>query len=125
MVPFFGDQPFWGAACARMGVGPKPIPIDKLETPLLVDALNFMLKPEVQAAAKETGAGIKHVRNHYPSLFALSLNPLVALVVTDMPSQEVPCTGNHLTLCMSLCRVEPMDRLQRVSSIFICSWKRL
>ncbi|KAL3162062.1 hypothetical protein ABBQ38_009126 [Trebouxia sp. C0009 RCD-2024] len=60
VVPFFGDQPFWGAACARMGVGPKPIPIDKLETPLLVEALNFMLKPEVQAAAQETGQGIKH-----------------------------------------------------------------
>lgn len=108
-----------------MGVGPKPIPIDKLETPLLVDALNFMLKPEVQAAAKETGAGIKHVCSQHQSLLHCLLDPLLALVVTDMPSQEVPCTGNHLTLCMSLCRVKPMDRLQRVSSIFICSWKRL
>ena len=61
VVPFFGDQPFWGAACARMGVGPKPIPIDKLDTPSLVEALQFMMKPEVQAAAQETGQGIKHV----------------------------------------------------------------
>ena len=61
VVPFFGDQPFWGAACARMGVGPKPIPIDKLDTPSLVEALKFMMKPEVQAAAQERGQGIKHV----------------------------------------------------------------
>ena len=45
-----------------MGVGPKPIPIDKLDTPSLVAALKFVLKPEVQAAATETGQGIKHVR---------------------------------------------------------------
>jgi sterol 3beta-glucosyltransferase len=61
VVPFFGDQPFWGAACTRMGVGPKPIPIDKLDTPSLVEALRFMMRPEVQAAATETGQGIKHV----------------------------------------------------------------
>ena len=61
VVPFFGDQPFWGAACARMAVGPKPIPIDKLSTPLLVEALKFMMKPEVQAAAKDRGQGIKNV----------------------------------------------------------------
>jgi len=60
-VPFFGDQPFWGATCTRMGVGPKPIPIDKLDTPSLVEALRFMMRPEVQAAATETGQGIKHV----------------------------------------------------------------
>ncbi len=45
----------------RMGVGPKPIPIDKLDTPSLVEALLFMMRPEVQAAATETGQGIKHV----------------------------------------------------------------
>ena len=44
-----------------MGVGPKPIPIDKLDTPSLVEALRFMTKPEVQAAAKEVGKGIKNV----------------------------------------------------------------
>lgn len=59
VVPFFGDQPFWGAACCRMGVGPKPIPIDKLDTPSLVEALQFMVRPEVQEAAKATGKGIE------------------------------------------------------------------
>lgn len=52
-----------------MGVGPKPIPIDKLDTPSLVDALKFMMKPEVQAAAQERGQGIKHVC--IPSVYAL------------------------------------------------------
>ena len=30
IVPFFGDQPFWGAACHKAGVGPEPVSIDKL-----------------------------------------------------------------------------------------------
>ena len=47
MVPFFGDQPFWGEACRRAGVGPKPIPIDSLNKSKLVSALKFMNKPEV------------------------------------------------------------------------------
>ena len=64
VVPFFGDQPFWGAACCRMGVGPKPIPIDKLDTPSLVEALQFMMRPEVQEAARTTGKGIEQVRRH-------------------------------------------------------------
>ena len=54
-----------------MGVGPKPIPIDKLDTPSLVEALSFMLKPEVQAAAQERGQGIKHVCIHSVHAFCL------------------------------------------------------
>lgn len=30
VIPFFGDQPFWGARVADLGVGPQPIPRKKL-----------------------------------------------------------------------------------------------
>lgn len=39
MVPFFGDQPFWGQACYRAGVGPRPLPIDSLNSRRLIDAI--------------------------------------------------------------------------------------
>ena len=54
MVPFFGDQPFWGEACRRAGVGPKPIPIDSLNKSKLVSALKFMDKPEVPVSLPST-----------------------------------------------------------------------
>ena len=47
VVPFFGDQPFWGERVHAQGVGPAPIPIDEFSREKLVDAINFMLDPEV------------------------------------------------------------------------------
>ncbi|GFH25204.1 glyco_transf_28 domain-containing protein, partial [Haematococcus lacustris] len=45
IVPFFGDQPFWGAACALAGVGPEPVPIDSLTTDSIVNALKELILP--------------------------------------------------------------------------------
>ncbi|KAJ9527973.1 hypothetical protein QJQ45_005588 [Haematococcus lacustris] len=53
IVPFFGDQPFWGAACALAGVGPEPVPIDDLTVEGIVDALKELILPLRQAAAQE------------------------------------------------------------------------
>ncbi|XP_057985076.1 sterol 3-beta-glucosyltransferase UGT80A2 isoform X1 [Hevea brasiliensis] len=47
IVPFFGDQPFWGERVHARGVGPPPIPVDEFSLPKLVDAINFMLDPKV------------------------------------------------------------------------------
>lgn len=47
IVPFFGDQPFWGDRVHARGVGPAPIPIGQFSLPKLIDAIKFMLDPEV------------------------------------------------------------------------------
>mmetsp|Transcript_39814 Transcript_39814/g.88504 ORF Transcript_39814/g.88504 Transcript_39814/m.88504 type:complete len:1166 (+) Transcript_39814:378-3875(+) len=52
IVTFFGDQPFWGAACFRAGVGPAPVPIDDLNTDKIIDALKTLILPTCQQAAK-------------------------------------------------------------------------
>ncbi|KAM7274512.1 hypothetical protein ACFE04_016378 [Oxalis oulophora] len=46
IVPFFGDQPFWGERVHARGVGPAPIPVEEFSLKKLVDAINFMLDPE-------------------------------------------------------------------------------
>lgn len=53
VVPFFGDQPFWGSMVARAGAGPDPIPHKELTGENLADAINFCLKPESQEKAKD------------------------------------------------------------------------
>lgn len=47
IVPFFGDQPFWGDRVHARGVGPPPIPVDEFSLPKLIDAIKFMLDPKV------------------------------------------------------------------------------
>ncbi|KAI2631540.1 family 1 glycosyltransferase [Hypomontagnella submonticulosa] len=60
VVPFFGDQPFWGAMIARAGAGPHPIPHKQLTADKLADAIKFCLKPEslerAQALASKIAA---------------------------------------------------------------------
>ncbi|KAI9180715.1 hypothetical protein LWI28_007463 [Acer negundo] len=76
IVPFFGDQPFWGERVHARGVGPPPIPIEEFSLPKLVDAINFMLDPKVKESAVElakametedgiTGA-VKAFFKHFP-----------------------------------------------------------
>ncbi|RNJ54859.1 hypothetical protein D7B24_009324 [Verticillium nonalfalfae] len=51
IVPFFGDQPFWGQMIARGGAGPMPIPFKALTADNLADSIKFSLRPEAGTAA--------------------------------------------------------------------------
>ncbi|TQW00255.1 glycosyltransferase family 28 N-terminal domain-containing protein [Cordyceps javanica] len=62
VVPFFGDQPFWGAMVARAGAGPDPIPHRRLTTQKLAEAINFCLKPESRARAEDFARKIAQER---------------------------------------------------------------
>ncbi len=59
VVPFFGDQPFWGAMVAKAGAGPDPIPYKKLTAENLAAAILECLKPETLARAEELGQKIR------------------------------------------------------------------
>jgi UDP:flavonoid glycosyltransferase YjiC (YdhE family) len=62
IVPFFGDQPFWGAMVARAGAGPSPIPYKNLTADGLAEAISMALKPETLERAKELGERIREER---------------------------------------------------------------
>ncbi|TEA21368.1 Sterol 3-beta-glucosyltransferase UGT80B1 [Colletotrichum sidae] len=59
IVPFFGDQPFWGDMVALAGAGPKPIPHQKLTAENLSEAIRFCLTPEAAAAAAQLAAKMR------------------------------------------------------------------
>lgn len=60
VVPFFGDQPFWGERVHARGVGPAPIRVEEFTLERLVDAIRFMLKPEVKKCAVELANAMKN-----------------------------------------------------------------
>ncbi|KAF9242215.1 CAZyme family GT1 [Penicillium roqueforti] len=51
IVPFFGDQLFWGNMVASRGVGPIPIPHRTLNAENLAEAIRFCLHPDTLTAA--------------------------------------------------------------------------
>lgn len=51
VVPFFGDQSFWGEQIAAAGAGPTPINHKRLNASNLADAIKFCLTPEAAQAA--------------------------------------------------------------------------
>ncbi|KAG9188368.1 isoleucyl-tRNA synthetase [Alternaria panax] len=59
VVPFFGDQAFWGAMVSRAGAGPDPIPYKDLTAEKLAGAINEALKPESLDRAQELCDKIK------------------------------------------------------------------
>ncbi|KAI9703540.1 MAG: hypothetical protein M1820_005844 [Bogoriella megaspora] len=58
VVPFFGDQPFWGNMVNRGGAGPPPIPNKQLTAEKLADAILEALKPSSLEKAAELAATV-------------------------------------------------------------------
>jgi UDP:flavonoid glycosyltransferase YjiC (YdhE family) len=59
VIPHAADQPFWGRRVHALGVGPAPIPIQKLTAPRLLAALAETEKPLIIAAAQALGRQIR------------------------------------------------------------------
>ena len=60
IVPFHGDQPFWGRLIADLGIGPKPIPRKKLTTKRLVRAIQIVKEDQkMHDRAADIGSKIR------------------------------------------------------------------
>ncbi len=60
IVPHIADQPFWGQRVAALGVGPKPIPRNRLTASALADAIRIATSnPGMKQRASELGAKIR------------------------------------------------------------------
>jgi UDP:flavonoid glycosyltransferase YjiC (YdhE family) len=59
VVPFFGDQPFWGAMIAKAKAGPDPVPYKSLTAEKLAESITFCLQQDTIARAKELGQRIR------------------------------------------------------------------
>ncbi|MBL0346164.1 hypothetical protein [Candidatus Villigracilis affinis] len=57
VVPFTADQPFWGNRVNAIGVGPKPILVDKLSvenlTQAMVEADSNIIRKRVQLIGQD------------------------------------------------------------------------
>ncbi|KAF5518137.1 Sterol 3-beta-glucosyltransferase UGT80B1 [Colletotrichum aenigma] len=82
IVPFFGDQPFWGDMVAIAGAGPKPIPHKQLNAENLSEAIRFCLTPEALAAAGELAAKMRTENGVATAVKSFHAN---------LPLEDLPC----------------------------------
>ena len=60
IVPFFGDQPFWGAMVAKAGAGAhRAVPYKKLTADALAEGIRQCLTPEAKMHAQELARNIE------------------------------------------------------------------
>lgn len=60
IIPFFGDQPFWGQRVAGLGVGPEPIPRRQLSVERLATAIEeAVVDKEMRRRAADLGEQIR------------------------------------------------------------------
>ncbi|KAJ6444747.1 UDP-glucose,sterol transferase [Purpureocillium lavendulum] len=88
IVPFFGDQHFWGSMVGSSGAGPTPVPYRELDSDKLADGMKYLLTDEAKEAAGKIAEAIekdgdgaenavksfqKHLRLYGPSTLRCSL----------------------------------------------------
>jgi UDP:flavonoid glycosyltransferase YjiC (YdhE family) len=59
VVPFFGDQHFWGSMLASAGAGPEPVPYKSLSAEKLADGIKYLLTEEAQKASDEIAKDVE------------------------------------------------------------------
>lgn len=102
VVPFFGDQPFWGHVVHRAGAGPKPVAFKLMTAESLAESITFALRPEVKAAAQNVSEQVAKEDGAYDA----STNILNCLGSEDLKCDICPHrlaiykhrkTGAHLS----------------------------
>ncbi|KAG9251540.1 uncharacterized protein F5Z01DRAFT_663045 [Emericellopsis atlantica] len=59
VVPFFGDQHFWGSMISNAKVGPEPVPYKSLTADTLAEGIKYCLTDEARMAAEEIARNIE------------------------------------------------------------------
>ncbi|KAI0106144.1 glycosyltransferase family 1 protein [Hypoxylon sp. NC0597] len=59
IVPFFGDQHFWGSMVGNAGAGPMPVPYKKLTAEGLAEGIKYCLTDEALEAAQKIAKDIE------------------------------------------------------------------
>lgn len=91
IVPFFGDQFFWGNVVEKNGAGPRPVPGKALTTDDLIKALEFVQQPEVKAAAERIRDAILKEAGCDEAVRAFHAQLPLSTMCSDLESTYAAC----------------------------------
>ena len=112
VVPFFGDQPFWGQMVANAKAGPEPIPYKALNKDNLADAIRYCATNEAAQAANRFAEDMRNEDG---------VKRAVALFHKQLPRDKMECevmpkraaswlyTGGKRTIRLSSTAVENLS----------------
>lgn len=102
VVPFFGDQFFWGRIVADAGAGPEPIPIRRLDRDNLTAAFDACRRPQIRERASELGARLRATDGVELVVQSIERHlPLAAMACSQDPDHlaSLYCDTCDLALC--------------------------
>ena len=108
VVPFFGDQFFWGRIVADAGAGPEPIPIRRLDRATLTAAFDACRRPQVRERASQLGARLRATDGAELAVQSLERHlPAPALCCAQDPEHlaVLYCDTCGVRLCEDCCRM--------------------
>ena len=97
VVPFFGDQFFWGRVIADARAGPEPIPIQSLNSDALAAAFEFCRRGEVRGGAAALGTAVRETDG---------AELVVRSVYRHLPARAMRCAkdpGHRATVYCDTC----------------------
>jgi sterol 3beta-glucosyltransferase len=109
VVPFFGDQFFWGRIVAKAGAGPEPIPIRRLDTESLTAAFDACRRPQIRERASELGAHLRATDGVELAVQSIARHLPAPVMCCSRDSDHLAvlyCDTCRVHLCESCCDAE-------------------
>jgi hypothetical protein len=91
IVPFFGDQFFWGTVIEESGAGPHPIPGKSITVDQLVEAFHFVNKTTTRAAAERLRDSILKEDGCVTAVHAFHANLPLKRMYSDLEPTFAAC----------------------------------
>ncbi|CAF5124294.1 unnamed protein product, partial [Rotaria sp. Silwood1] len=91
IVPFFGDQFFWGSMISKTGAGPPPMPGKTVTAKQLATAFTFVHDPEVQSAALKISSNFQHEHGCETAVRSFHANLPLSKMRSDLESSFGAC----------------------------------
>jgi hypothetical protein len=91
IVPFFGDQFFWGTVIEKSGAGPRPIPGKLITVDKLAEAFHFVHKSTTRAAAERLRDSILKENGCETAVYAFHKNLPLKRMHSDLEPTFPAC----------------------------------
>ncbi|CAF3768930.1 unnamed protein product [Rotaria sordida] len=91
IVPFFGDQFFWGKVIAKSGAGPRPLPGKSISVEQLIEAFHFVQKPTTCTAAERIRDAILKEDGCAAAVHAFHANLPLTRIYSDLEPTFAAC----------------------------------